>query len=201
MTQIFDEAGRSVPITVVQAGPCPITQIKTPQTDGYTAIQVAYGEVREKNLSRPERGHLNKSQTPPMRHLREFRLEDASAYQLGQTITVDIFSPGQLVDVRGTSIGRGFAGYQKRHNFKRGPMAHGSKNHRLPGSTGAGTTPGRVFPGKRMAGRMGNTAVTIRKLQVVRVDPERNLILIKGALPGKPGALVSITPAKVVGRK
>ncbi|HIK22542.1 MAG: 50S ribosomal protein L3 [Cyanobacteria bacterium J003] len=201
MTQIFDEAGRSVPITVVQAGPCPITQIKTPQTDGYTAIQVAYGEVREKNLSRPERGHLNKSQTPPMRHLREFRLEDVSAYQLGQAITVDIFSPGQLVDVHGTSIGRGFAGYQKRHNFKRGPMAHGSKNHRLPGSTGAGTTPGRVFPGKRMAGRMGNTAVTIRKLQVVRVDPERNLILIKGALPGKPGALVSITPAKVVGRK
>lgn len=201
MTQIFDEAGRSVPITVVQAGPCPITQIKTPQTDGYTAIQVAYGEVREKNLSRPERGHLNKSQTPPMRHLREFRLEDASAYQLGQAITVDIFTPGQLVDVHGTSIGRGFAGYQKRHNFKRGPMAHGSKNHRLPGSTGAGTTPGRVFPGKRMAGRMGNTAVTIRKLQVVRVDAERNLILIKGALPGKPGALVSITPAKVVGRK
>lgn len=201
MTQIFDEAGRSVPITVVQAGPCPITQIKTPQTDGYTAIQVAYGEVREKNLTRPERGHLNKSQTPPMRHLREFRLEDASAYQLGQAITVDIFRPGQLVDVHGTSIGRGFAGYQKRHNFKRGPMAHGSKNHRLPGSTGAGTTPGRVFPGKRMAGRMGNTAVTIRKLQVVRVDPERNLILIKGALPGKPGALVSITPAKVVGRK
>ncbi|WJI24602.1 50S ribosomal protein L3 [Thermosynechococcus sp. B0] len=201
MTQIFDEAGRSVPITVVQAGPCPITQIKTPQTDGYTAIQVAYGEVREKNLSRPERGHLNKSQTPPMRHLREFRLEDASAYQLGQAITVDIFSPGQLVDVHGTSIGRGFAGYQKRHNFKRGPMAHGSKNHRLPGSTGAGTTPGRVFPGKRMAGRMGNTAVTIRKLQVVRVDAERNLILIKGALPGKPGALVSITPAKGVGRK
>ncbi|BCX11889.1 MAG: 50S ribosomal protein L3 [Thermosynechococcus sp.] len=201
MTQIFDEAGRSVPITVVQAGPCPITQIKTPQTDGYTAIQLAYGEVREKSLTRPELGHLQKSQTPPMRHLREFRLEDASAYQLGQAITVDIFSPGQLVDVHGTSIGRGFAGYQKRHNFKRGPMAHGSKNHRLPGSTGAGTTPGRVFPGKRMAGRMGNSAVTIRKLQVVRVDPERNLILIKGALPGKPGALVSITPAKVVGRK
>lgn len=174
---------------------------QNPQTDGYTAIQVAYGEVRQKNLSRPERGHLNKSQTPPMRHLREFRLEDASAYQLGQAITVDIFSPGQLVDVHGTSIGRGFAGYQKRHNFKRGPMAHGSKNHRLPGSTGAGTTPGRVFPGKRMAGRMGNTAVTIRKLQVVRVDAERNLILIKGALPGKPGALVSITPAKGVGRK
>jgi large subunit ribosomal protein L3 len=163
---------------------------------------VAFGEVREKTLSRPERGHLSKhSQTPPMRHLREYRLDDTSPYQLGQTITVDIFSPGQLVDVRGTSIGRGFAGYQKRHNFKRGPMAHGSKNHRLPGSTGAGTTPGRVFPGKRMAGRMGNATITIRKLQVVRVDSERNLILIKGALPGKPGALVSITPAKVVGHK
>ncbi|XFA74115.1 50S ribosomal protein L3 [Thermosynechococcaceae cyanobacterium Okahandja] len=202
MTQIFDEAGKAVPITVVQAGPCPITQIKTPQTDGYTAIQVAFGEVREKNLTRPERGHLSKhSQTPPMRHLREYRLEDTSPYQLGQSITVDIFSAGQLVDVRGTSIGRGFAGYQKRHNFKRGPMAHGSKNHRLPGSTGAGTTPGRVFPGKRMAGRTGNATVTIRKLQVVRVDSERNLLLIKGALPGKPGALVSITPAKVVGRK
>ncbi|WP_448524846.1 50S ribosomal protein L3 [Parathermosynechococcus lividus] len=202
MTQIFDEAGKAVPITVVQAGPCPITQIKTPATDGYTAIQVAFGEVREKTLSRPERGHLSKhSQTPPMRHLREYRLDDTSPYQLGQTITVDIFSPGQLVDVRGTSIGRGFAGYQKRHNFKRGPMAHGSKNHRLPGSTGAGTTPGRVFPGKRMAGRMGNATVTIRKLQVVRVDSERNLILIKGALPGKPGALLSITPAKVVGHK
>ncbi|WP_448534323.1 50S ribosomal protein L3 [Parathermosynechococcus lividus] len=202
MTQIFDEAGKAVPITVVQAGPCPITQIKTPATDGYTAIQVAFGEVREKTLSRPERGHLSKhSQTPPMRHLREYRLDDTSPYQLGQAITVDIFSPGQLVDVRGTSIGRGFAGYQKRHNFKRGPMAHGSKNHRLPGSTGAGTTPGRVFPGKRMAGRMGNATVTIRKLQVVRVDSERNLILIKGALPGKPGALVSITPAKVVGHK
>jgi large subunit ribosomal protein L3 len=202
MTQIFDEVGKAVPITVVQAGPCPITQIKTPATDGYTAIQVAFGEVREKTLSRPERGHLSKhSQTPPMRHLREYRLDDTSPYQLGQTITVDIFSPGQLVDVRGTSIGRGFAGYQKRHNFKRGPMAHGSKNHRLPGSTGAGTTPGRVFPGKRMAGRMGNATVTIRKLQVVRVDSERNLILIKGALPGKPGALVSITPAKVVGHK
>lgn len=202
MTQIFDEAGKAIPITVVQAGPCPITQIKTPATDGYSAIQIAFGQVREKNLSRPERGHLSKhSQTPPMRYLREYRLEDTSPYQLGQTITVDIFSAGQLVDVRGTSIGRGFAGYQKRHHFKRGPMAHGSKNHRLPGSIGAGTTPGRVFPGKRMAGRMGNATVTIRKLQVVRVDSERNLLLIKGSLPGKPGSLVSITPAKIVGRK
>ncbi len=201
MTQIFDEAGKAVPVTVVQAGPCPVTQIKTKQTDGYTAIQVAYGEVKPKALNQPELGHLAKSSTAPMRHLKEYRLEDVGEFQLGQPVTVDRFSAGQFVDVTGTSIGRGFAGYQKRHNFKRGPMAHGSKNHRLPGSTGAGTTPGRVFPGKRMAGRLGGAQATIRKLMVVRVDPERHVLLIKGAVPGKPGALLSITPAKIVGRK
>lgn len=201
MTQIFDETGKAVPITVVQAGPCPVTQIKTKQTDGYTAIQVAFGETKEKALTKPELGHLRRSETTPMRHLQEYRLEDVSSYQLGQPITVELFDAGQLVDVHGTSIGRGFAGYQRRHNFKRGPMAHGSKNHRLPGSTGAGTTPGRVYPGKRMAGRMGNERVTIRKLEVVRVDADRNLLLIKGAVPGKPGALVSITPANIVGQK
>jgi large subunit ribosomal protein L3 len=201
MTQIFDDTGKAVPITVVQAGPCPVTQIKTKATDGYTAIQLGYGETKEKALSKPELGHLAKSESAPLRHLEEYRLDDVSPYQLGQPITVDIFEPGKLVDVIGTSIGRGFAGYQKRHNFKRGPMAHGSKNHRLPGSTGAGTTPGRVYPGKRMAGQMGNCRVTVRKLQVVRVDTERNLILIKGALPGKPGALVNILPATIVGQK
>ncbi len=201
MTQIFDDTGKAVPITVVQAGPCPVTQIKTKATDGYTAVQLGYGETTEKALSKPELGHLAKSESAPLRHLEEYRLEDVSSYQLGQPITVDIFEPGKLVDVVGTSIGRGFAGYQKRHNFKRGPMAHGSKNHRLPGSTGAGTTPGRVYPGKRMAGQMGNCRVTVRKLQVVKVDPERNLILIKGALPGKPGALVNILPATIVGQK
>jgi large subunit ribosomal protein L3 len=133
--------------------------------------------------------------------LREYRLDDSSQYELGQQIKADTFSPGQTVDVIGTSIGRGFAGYQKRHNFKRGPMAHGSKNHRLPGSTGAGTTPGRVYPGKRMAGRLGGAQTTIRKLTVFRVDAERNLLLIKGAVPGKPGALVNILPAKKVGNK
>jgi large subunit ribosomal protein L3 len=127
-------------------------------------------------------------------------LDDTSNFELGQPIIADLFTAGQIVDVSGTSIGRGFAGYQKRHNFQRGPMAHGSKNHRLPGSTGAGTTPGRTFPGKRMAGRLGGTRVTIRKLQVVRVDTERNLLLIKGAVPGKPGALLSITPTNKVGR-
>lgn len=201
MTQVFDESGRAVPVTVIQAGPCVVTQIKTVQTDGYSAIQLGYGETKTKALSKPELGHLAKSEASPLRHLKEYRLEEISSYQLGQQINAEAFAVGQVVDVVGTSIGRGFAGYQKRHNFKRGPMAHGSKNHRLPGSTGAGTTPGRVFPGKRMAGRLGGTQTTIRKLTVVRVDAERNLLLVKGAVPGKPGALVSITPAKVVGRK
>ncbi len=200
MTQVFDEEGRAIPVTVVHAGPCTITQIKTKQTDGYTAIQLGYQEVKPKGLNKPELGHLAKSSAPPLRHLREYRLDDTSQFELGQALSADIFSAGQIVDVSGTSIGRGFAGYQKRHNFKRGPMAHGSKNHRLPGSTGAGTTPGRTFPGKRMAGRLGGTRVTIRKLQVVRVDVERNLLLIKGAVPGKPGALLSVVPANTVGR-
>ncbi|HBE50470.1 MAG TPA: 50S ribosomal protein L3, partial [Cyanobacteria bacterium UBA11369] len=189
-----------IPVTVVQAGPCPITQIKTSQTDGYSAIQVGYGEVKPKALTKPELGHLAKSNTMPVRHLHEYRVENTGEYQLSQAITAEIFTPGQIVDVTGTSIGKGFAGYQKRHNFKRGPMAHGSKNHRLPGSTGAGTTPGRVYPGKRMAGRLGGSQVTIRKLTIVRVDAERNLLLIKGAVPGKTGALLSIKPAKKVGR-
>lgn len=204
MTQMFDETGLAVPVTVIQAGPCPITQIKTRETDGYTAVQIGFGETRVKSLSKPELGHLAKSSSVPLRHLTEMRQylpsEDYSAYELGQEIKADIFEAGQTVDVTGTSIGKGFAGYQKRHNFARGPMSHGSKNHRAPGSTGAGTTPGRVYPGKRMAGRLGGTQVTIKKLTVVRVDVERNLILIKGAVPGKPGALVQIMPAKKVGR-
>lgn len=201
MTQIFDETGVAIPVTVIQAGPCTVTQIKTEQTDGYSAVQVGYGEVSAKALNKPELGHLAKSAAPPLRHLQEYRLDNTGEFELGQQIKADAFEAGQVVDVIGTSIGRGFAGYQKRHNFKRGPMAHGSKNHRLPGSTGAGTTPGRVYPGKRMAGQLGNARVTVRKLKVVRVDAERNLLLIKGAVPGKPGALLNIVPAKVVGRK
>ncbi len=201
MTQVFDESGKAIPVTVIQAGPCVVTQIKTKQTDGYSAIQVAYGEVKQKALSKPELGHLVKSNCSPMRHLHEYRLENSSAFELGHQIKVDAFSAGQVIDVIGISIGRGFAGYQKRHNFKRGPMSHGSKNHRAPGSTGAGTTPGRVYPGKRMAGRLGGSQVTIRKLTVIRIDSERNLILVKGAIPGKPGALVNVVPATIVGSK
>ena len=200
MTQVFDETGRAIPVTVVQAGPCTVTQIKTKQTDGYSAIQVGYGEVKPKALNKPKLAHLAKSSAPPLRHLREYQADNPSEFAMGQQIKADIFTAGQIVDVVGTSIGRGFAGYQKRHNFGRGPMSHGSKNHRAPGSIGAGTTPGRVYPGKRMAGRLGGKRVTIRKLTVVRVDLERNLLLIKGAVPGKPGALLSIVPATLVGR-
>ena len=201
MTQIFDnKTGVAIPVTVVQAGPCPVTQVKTKKTHGYESIQVGYKTVKEKALNKPLLGHLAKAGVSPLRHLIEYRLEDASAYTLGQEITAAIFQEGDLVDVAGTTIGRGFSGYQKRHNFKRGNMTHGSKNHRLPGSTGAGTTPGRVFPGKRMAGQYGATQVTIRKLSVVKIDSERNLILIKGAVPGKPGTLLNITPAKKFGK-
>lgn len=201
MTQIFDrETGNSIPVTVIKAGPCTVTQVKTKETDGYNSVQIGYKEVKEKALNRPELGHLRKSGAAPLKHLKEYRLEDTSSFELGKTVTADIFQAGELVDIAGTTMGRGFAGYQKRHNFKRGPMSHGSKNHRLPGSTGAGTTPGRVYPGKKMAGRYGGTQVTIRKLQVVRVDTEQNLILIKGAVPGKPGNLLSITPSKKVGK-
>lgn len=201
MTQIFDEAGKAVPVTVIQAGPCVITQVKTKETDGYNAIQVGFKEVKAKRLNKPELGHLSKSGAPPLRHLKEYRTDDAATYQVGHQQKADLFTVGQVVDVIGTSIGKGFAGYQKRHNFGRGPMSHGSKNHRQPGSVGAGTTPGRVYPGKRMAGRLGGSQITVRKLTIVRVDAERNLLLVKGSVPGKPGALVSIVPANIVGGK
>jgi len=201
MTQVFDDAGNAVPVTVIQAGPCVVTQVKTQQTDGYCAVQLGYQEVAEKALNKPELGHLKKSGDKPLRHLREYRVDDSSSFELGQTLAADVFESGQLVDVSGKSIGKGFAGNQKRHNFSRGPMTHGSKNHRLPGSIGPGTTPGRVYPGKKMAGQLGNVRVTVRKLSVVKVDGERNVLLVKGAVPGKPGALLDITPANIVGQK
>lgn len=215
MTQIFDaETGLAIPVTVVQAGPCKVTQIKTKETDGYVAIQIGYGELKDKKrtlntktkkevnkyISSAEEGHLKKAGVEPLRNLKEYSVDDVNQYELGQTIGADYFTEGDLVDVGGNTMGRGFAGYQKRHNFKRGPMSHGSKNHRLPGSTGAGTTPGRVYPGKKMAGRYGNTQVKIRKLRVVKVDAERNVLLIKGAIPGKSGNLISIVPANIVGK-
>jgi large subunit ribosomal protein L3 len=200
MTQVFDANGNSVPVTVVKAGPCTITQIKTLGKEGYQAIQIGYGTTREKLVSKPELGHLKKSECAPVKHLQEYRVTDTSPYQLGQQLDVNLFTDGQSIDVTGTSIGKGFAGFQKRHNFARGPMSHGSKNHRQPGSTGAGTTPGRVYPGKRMAGRLGGKQITCKKLVLFQVDAENNVLLIKGNVPGKPGALLNIMPAKLVGK-
>jgi large subunit ribosomal protein L3 len=201
MSQFFDDEGRSIPVTLIEAGPCRITQLKSDASDGYNAVQVGFGEIRSKLVNKPAQGHLSRSGEEPLRHLREYRVDRVDDLQLGAAITVAAFEPGQKVDVSGDTIGRGFAGYQKRHGFSRGPMSHGSKNHREPGSTGAGTTPGRVYPGKRMAGRYGGKQITTRGLTILKVDRERNLLVVKGSVPGKPGALLDIRPAKRVGSK
>ena len=201
MSQFFDDEGRSIPVTLIEAGPCRVTQLKSNGTDGYTAVQLGFGEVREKLVNKPARGHLTKSGDDLLRHFKEYRVESLDGLELGAAVTVDSFEPGQKVDVSGDSMGRGFSGYQKRHGFSRGPMSHGSKNHRLPGSTGAGTTPGRIYPGKRMAGRYGGKQITTRGLTILKVDPERNLLVVKGSVPGKPGTLLNIRPANRVGAK
>ncbi len=199
MSQLFDENGNAVPVTLIQAGPCKITQLKTPLMDGYSAVQIGYGLSREKLLNKPDRGHLAKSGDNLLKHLKEYRVDETSKYELGSSITVNNFEVGQKVDISGKSMGRGFSGYQKRHGFSRGPMSHGSKNHRQPGSTGAGTTPGRIYPGKRMAGRYGGKNITTKGLLVVKVDDEKNLIVVKGSVPGKPGSLLNIKPNNKVG--
>ena len=201
MSQFFDAEGRSIPVTVIEAGPCRITQLKTNNTDGYTAVQLGFGETREKLVNKPAQGHLAKSGDEVLRHLKEYRVDSVEGLELGGSITVSAFEAGQKVDVSGDTMGRGFSGYQKRHGFSRGPMTHGSKNHREPGSTGAGTTPGRVYPGKRMAGRYGGKQITTRGLVILKVDSERNLLVVKGSVPGKPGALLNIRPANRVGSK
>nr|YP_009504702.1 ribosomal protein L3 [Cyanophora biloba]AWW13806.1 ribosomal protein L3 [Cyanophora biloba] len=193
MTQIFDETGNAVPVTIIQAGPCPITQIKTQSTDGYNAIQVGYKETKTKNLTKAELGHLAKTNNPALRVLQEFIVNTIDSIETDKPITVELFNDNDIVNIQGYSIGRGFSGYQKRHNFARGPMSHGSKNHRIPGSIGAGSTPGRVYPGTRMAGRKGGNKVTIRGLKIVKIDSERNLLIVKGSIPGRPGGLLTIT--------
>ncbi len=199
MSQFFDEQGRSVPVTLIEAGPCRITQLKSSSTDGYSAVQIGFGVTREKLVNKPSKGHVGKSGEDLLRHLREYRVENLEVYELGSQITVESFEAGQKVDVSGNSMGRGFAGYQKRHGFSRGPMSHGSKNHRQPGSTGAGTTPGRIYPGKRMAGRYGGKKITTRGLTIMKIDNDKNLLVVKGSVPGKPGSLLNIRPAKRVG--
>ena len=191
MTQIFDqESGKVTPVTVVEAGPCPVVQVKTPETDGYTAVQLAFGAVKEKRISRPEAGHLKKAGQGPHRHLVEIR--DAEGLAVGDSVTVESFEPGELIKVSGRSKGKGFAGTIKRHNFSRGPVSHGSHNVRKPGSIGASATPSRVFKGMRMSGHMGDERVTQRGLRVAEVDAERNLLLIAGAVPGSVGGVVEI---------
>jgi large subunit ribosomal protein L3 len=192
MTQVFTESGTVVPVTVVEAGPCAVVQKKTMENDGYEAIQVGFGEVKEKKLAKPIKGHFAKANVNIRRVLREFRLEDASAYDVGSEIKADVFAAGDKVDVSGVSKGKGTRGPIQRHGQSRGPMTHGSKYHRGVGSMGAATSPGRVFKGKKMAGKTGNENVTVQNLEIVRVDIERNLVLVKGAVPGPKGSLVCI---------
>nr|YP_010472002.1 ribosomal protein L3 [Haslea avium]UVG41467.1 ribosomal protein L3 [Haslea avium] len=192
MTQIFDESGNIIPVTILKVGPCVVTQVKMKSKDGYDAIQIGYGNVASKSLTQPELGHLQKSNIQPLKYLKEFRTTEEDEFSIGQVLNVDSFSAGEFVNVRGKSIGKGFSGLQKRHNFTRGPMTHGSKNHRAPGSIGMGTTPGRVLPGKKMAGQLGNKITTIKKLKVIQTNSEENILVIKGSVPGKPGNLLSI---------
>ncbi|KAL6493908.1 60S ribosomal protein L3 [Orobanche gracilis] len=202
MMSYFDSTGVVSPVTIVgfREGNI-VTQVKTEATDGYDAVQVGYRRVRDRKLTKPELGHLQKSGVIPLRHLQEFRLQSVDGFEPNQRLALgELFKEGDLVDVSGTTIGKGFQGGIKRHNFKRGPMSHGSKSHRQLGSIGAGTTPGRVYPGKKMPGRMGGTKTKIRKLKVVKIDSELNVVMIKGAVPGKPGNLLRITPAKIVGK-
>lgn len=200
MTQLFDERGQVVPVTVIEAGPCYVTQVKTKERDGYQAIQLGFEETKTKHLTQGQQGHLKAHDLPLLRRLREIRVKDETAYEVGQRITVDIFETGEFVDVVGKSKGRGFAGTIKRHNFRRQPKTHGqSDRERAPGSVGATTGIGRVFKGKRMPGRMGNVRVTSQHLLVALVDPERNLVAVRGSVPGPRGGLVLVKQARKQG--
>lgn len=192
MTQVFNKEGTCIPVTVLRVGPCVVTQIKTTDSDGYNAIQIGYSQVAPHLMTKARLGHLNKSNAPALKYLHEYRVGEISNLNIGQVLTVDCLKIGAKVNVQGKSIGKGFSGYQKRHNFTRGPMSHGSKNHRQPGSIGAGTSPGRVFPGKKMAGRLGGTKTTIKNLQIIDINTEKHFILIKGSIPGKPGSILNL---------
>lgn len=192
MTQIFNESGNIVPVTILNVGPCFITQIKTKTKDGYDAIQIGYKRTSNKSLTQPELGHLQKSGIKPLKYLKEFRVKNISDFEVGQVLNVDLFLTIQTVNIQGKTIGKGFTGLQKRYNFTRGPMTHGSKNHRAPGSIGMGTTPGRVLPGKKMAGQLGNKFTTIKKLKIMQINSKENILIVKGSVPGKSGNLLII---------
>ena len=196
MTQLFEESGKVVPVTVVQAGPMVVTQIKTQEVDGYKAIQVGYVERKEKHANQPMKGHFAKANVELKRYLREFLVENPEEFELGQEIKVDVFEEKDVVDVVGTSKGKGTQGSIKRHNYGRGPMGHGSKSHRVAGARSAGSYPARVFKGRKGSGKMGHDRVTVQNLEVVRVDADKNLLLIKGAIPGPKGGLVTVKEAK-----
>ena len=196
MTQIFDESGNIIPVTILKVGPCIVTQVKTTLNDGYNAIQVGYGNVSTKSLTQPQLGHLQKSNIQPLKYLKEFRVKNPEEFTIGQVLNVDSFSIDQLINITGKTNGKGFSGLQKRHSFTRGPMTHGSKNHRLPGSIGMGTDPGRVLPGKKMAGQLGNKITHIKKLKIIQVNSDENILVVKGSVPGKPGNLLSIAASE-----
>ena len=192
MTQIFDETGKVIPVTVIEAGPCVVAQVKTYETDGYDAIQLGYGDVKENKVNRPVKGHYAKASLTPKKHLREFRVDSIESYKVGDEVKADTFAAGDKIDVQGTSKGKGFQGVIKRHGQHRGPMGHGSMYHRRPGSMGSTSTPGRVFKGKKLPGHMGVQTITIQNLDVVRVDMDKNVILVKGSVPGVKGAILKI---------
>ena len=192
MTQIFDEKGNVIPVTVIEAGPCSVVQVKTVETDGYDAVQLGFGSVKENKLNKPEKGHFTKVKVTPVKHLREFRLSDVSNVKVGDEIKADVFTAGETVDIQGTTKGKGFQGVIKRHGQSRGPMGHGSMYHRRPGSMGSTSTPGRVYKGKNLPGHMGYETVTVQNLEIVKVDMDKNVILIKGSVPGNKGAILKI---------
>lgn len=195
MTQVYDTEGLAIPVTVIKVDPLTVTQVKTVDNDGYSAVQLGTNACKEKHLTKAQINHLKKNDIPALRHLQEFRVKNSSEYNVGDFVDLSMFNENDKVDVTGKSIGKGFQGTVKRYGFSRGPMSHGSKNHRAPGSIGAGTTPGRVVKGKKMAGNMGNEKVTVKKLKVVRVDLEKNIILVKGSVPGPEGRLVTVKPS------
>ena len=195
MTQVFNNEGVVIPVTVIEAGPCTVVQVKTVEKDGYDAVQLGYGAVKEHKVNKPMKGHFSKGNVTPTKHLREFRVEDTTAVKVGEEVKADIFAQGDLVDIQGTTKGKGFQGVIKRHGQSRGPMGHGSMYHRRPGSMGPTSTPGRVFKGKKLPGHMGVETVTIQNLEVVRVDLDKNAILVKGSIPGNKGSIVKIRSA------
>ena len=192
MTQIFDEKGKVIPVTVIEAGPCVVAQVKTVESDGYNAVQLGFGDVKESKVNKPIKGHFTKSKLTLKKHLREFRIDDVASVKVGDELKADVFIKGDKVDIQGTSKGKGFQGVIKRHGQSRGPMGHGSMYHRRPGSMGPTSTPGRVFKGKKLPGRMGNNTITIQNLEVVSVDLDKNVILVKGSVPGANGAILKI---------